>query len=66
MSPRERAEYNYEQMNVGDLVKHWDGNIGIVLKIDPVEARVEWIKDKKRPTGWTMLYDLETLCDTST
>ena len=65
MSPREIAEYNYKHMKVGDLVARWCGNIGIILEIDPVEARIKWIKDEKRPTGWSMLYDLETLCDTS-
>ena len=48
-------------MKVGDLVARWCGNIGIILEIDPVEARIKWIKDEKRPTGWSMLYDLETL-----
>jgi hypothetical protein len=66
MSPRERAEYNYEHMKVGDLVRHWDGNIGIVLEIDPVEAKIKWIKDPKGETLWQMLYNLETLCDMST
>ena len=68
MSPRERAEYNYEHMNVGDLVKHWDGNIGIILKIDPVEAKIKWIKDpiRNHHHKWCMLYNLETLCDTNT
>ena len=65
MSPRERAEYNYEQMNVGDLVKHWDGNIGIILEIDPVEARIQWTKHNNGEAKWCLLYDLETLCDTS-
>jgi hypothetical protein len=66
MSPRERAEYNYKHMKVGDLVRHWDGNIGIVLEIDPVEAKIKWIKDPKGETLWQMLYNLETLCDMST
>lgn len=68
MSPREQAEYNYERMNVGDLVIHWNGNIGIILEIDPVEARIEWIKQNKGTVKriWCMLYNLETLCDVST
>ena len=66
MTPRERAEYNYEHMNVGDLVKHWDGSIGIILGIDPVEARIEWITTQSRLNGWFSLYNLETLCDTNT
>ena len=61
MSPRERAEYNYEHMNVGDLVKHWGGNIGIILEIDPVEAKIEWIKNNKKGATWCLLYNLETL-----
>ena len=66
MTPRERAEYNYEHMTVGAIVKHWDGNIGIILKIDPVEAKIKWIKDPIRWNDkWCMLYNLETLCDTN-
>jgi len=64
MSPRERAEHNYEHMNVGDLVRHWDGSIGIILEIDPVEARIQWIINKRTMKGWSPLYNLETLCDT--
>jgi hypothetical protein len=67
MSPRERAEYNYEHMKVGDIVRHWDGNIGIVLGIDPVEAKIKWIRDpiRNQYQQWCPLYNLETLCDTS-
>ena len=64
MSPRERAEHNYEHMKVGDLVKHWDGNIGIILDIDPVEARIQWTTNNKGTT-WSMLYNLETLSPTT-
>ena len=68
MTPRERAEENYERMNVGDLVRHWDGNIGIILEIDPVEARIQWITQNKGTVKrtWCLLYNLETLCDTNT
>ena len=65
MSPRERAEHNYEHMKVGDLVKHWDGNIGIVLEIDPIEARIKWMTNKKLKNKWCLLYNLETLSPTT-
>ena len=65
MSPKERAEHNYEHMHVGDLARHWDGNIGIILEIDKVEARIQWATNNNRKT-WVPLYNLETLCDTNT
>ena len=60
MSPRERAEYNYEHMKVGDLVRHWDETIGIIIEIDPVEAKIQWITGKQSEAQWCLLYNLET------
>jgi len=62
MSPRERAEYNYEHMKVGDLVRHWDENIGIVLEINREEARIKWLTNKELKSKWCLLYNLEIVC----
>ena len=52
-------------MKIGDLVKHSfsyerTGNIGIILDIDNVSARVKWFK-KSRLEQWHALYEVEKL-----
>ena len=54
MSQKERAEHNYEHMHVGDLARHWDGNIGIILEIDKVEARIQCITNNNRKTRFAL------------